>query len=31
MTVVVGKLGDPFVLKMMLQLSVVIFGVGSFF
>ncbi|MEW2503067.1 MDR family MFS transporter [Amycolatopsis sp. NPDC047767] len=31
MTVVVGKLGDLFGRKLMFQLSVVIFGVGSFF
>ncbi|WP_033287906.1 MDR family MFS transporter [Amycolatopsis jejuensis] len=31
MTVVVGKLGDLFGRKRMFQLSVVIFGVGSFF
>src|ERR1700753_2470430 len=31
MTVIVGKFGDLFGRKLMFQLSVVIFGVGSFF
>ncbi|MEU7784369.1 MDR family MFS transporter [Amycolatopsis sp. NPDC049159] len=31
MTVVVGKLGDLFGRKLMFQLSVVVFGIGSFF
>ncbi|GAA3563182.1 MDR family MFS transporter [Amycolatopsis ultiminotia] len=31
MTVVIGKLGDLFGRKLMFQLSVVVFGVGSFF
>ncbi|MBB4683460.1 MDR family MFS transporter [Amycolatopsis jiangsuensis] len=31
MTVVIGKLGDLFGRKLMFQLSVVVFGIGSFF